>query len=194
MHLARRGYLLIMLMALLGIAGTWSDDPAFESAWLLPAFLLLAGLALEAWHLRGTRVSVRMRLEPRLKLGRADRGAFAFEHNRGRDLRLQYARALPAALRQLPEVRELSLPPGEELRDEFAVMPLRLGAARFGAVPARLLGRLELAWWSRALQQDARFTVAPDSLPRGRRPTAGESAGETPRRMPGVGRGTAATA
>ena len=71
MHLARRGYLLIVLMALLGIAGTWSDDPAFEGAWLLPAFLLLAGLALEAWYLRGTQVSVRMRLEPRLKLGRA---------------------------------------------------------------------------------------------------------------------------
>lgn len=187
MHLARRGYLLIMLMALLGIAGTWSDDPAFESAWLLPAFLLLAGLALEAWYLRGTRVSVRMRLEPRQKLGRADRGAYAFEHNRGRDLRLQYARALPPALRQLPEVRELSLPPGEELRDEFAVMPLRLGAARFGNVPARLLGRLQLAWWGRVLEQDAKFTIAPDSLPRGRRPTAGESAGETPRRMPGVG-------
>jgi hypothetical protein len=92
MHLAQRGYLLIVLMALLGIAGTWSDDPAFESAWLLPAFLLLAGLAVEAWYLRGTQVSVRMRLEPRLKLGRPSRGAFAFEHNRGLGLRLQYAR------------------------------------------------------------------------------------------------------
>jgi uncharacterized protein (DUF58 family) len=187
MHLARRGYLLIVLMALLGIAGTWADDPAFEGAWLLPAFLLLAGLALEAWYLRGTQVSVRMRLEPRLKLGRPARGAYAFEHNRGLDLRLQYARALPAALRQLPEVRELTLPAGEELRDEFAVLPLRLGVARFGAVPARVLGRLQLAWWSRALPQDAPFTVAPDSLPRGARPIAGESAGETPRRLPGVG-------
>src|SRR5690348_2585388 len=187
MHLAQRGYLLIVLMALLGIAGTWSDDPAFESAWLLPAFLLLAGLAVEAWYLRGTQVSVRMRLEPRLKLGRPSRGAFAFEHNRGLGLRLQYARALPAALRQLNEVRELSLPPGEESSDEFAVLPLRLGAARFGAVPARLLGRLRLAWWSRALPQDLSFTVAPDSVPRGARPIAGESAGETPRRLPGVG-------
>src|SRR4051812_7707854 len=148
-----------MLMALLGIAGTWSDDPAFESAWLLPAFLMLAGLAVEAWYLRGTRVSVHMRIEPRLKLGRPVQGAYAFEHNRGRDLRLQYARALPAALRQSPEVRELSLPPGEELRDEFPVLPLRLGAAGFGAVPARLLGRLQLAWWSRSLEQDARFTI-----------------------------------
>jgi uncharacterized protein (DUF58 family) len=187
MHLARRGYLLLVLMALLGIAGTWADDAAFEGAWLLPAFLLLAGLAVEAWYLRGTRVSLRIRLDPRLKLGRPARGAYAFEHNRGLDLRLQYARALPAALRQLPEVRELTLPPGEELRDEFAVLPLRLGASRFDAVAARLLGRLQLAWWGRELPQDAPFTIAPDSLPRGARPIAGESAGETPRRLPGVG-------
>src|ERR1044072_8529491 len=161
MHLARRGYLLILLMALLGIAGTWADDSAFEGAWLLPAFLLLAGLAVEAWYLRGTHVAVRMRLDPRLKLGRAARGAYAFAHNRGLELRLQYARSLPAALRQLPEVRELTLPPGEELRDEFTAMPLRLGAARFEPVAARLLGRLQLAWWSRELPQETRFTIAP---------------------------------
>ena len=43
MHFALRGYLLIVLTALLGVAGTWSDEPAFEGAWLFPAFLLLAG-------------------------------------------------------------------------------------------------------------------------------------------------------
>jgi uncharacterized protein (DUF58 family) len=187
MHLARRGYLLILLIALLGVAGTWSDDPAFESAWMFPAFLLLAGLAVESWHLRGTQLSVRMYLESRLKLGRSVRGAFAFRHNRGRDLRLQYARVLPEALRQSPEVREIALPAGEEARDEVALLPLRLGAGRFAEIPARLLGRLQLAWWTRRLPQDARFTVAPDSLPRGARPVAGEAAGETPRRLPGVG-------
>ena len=54
MHFALRGYLFVALTALLGVAGTWSDVPAFAGAWLLPAFLLLPGLALEAWYLRGT--------------------------------------------------------------------------------------------------------------------------------------------
>src|SRR5215204_1089522 len=98
MHFALRGYLFIALMALLGVAGTWSAAPGFGSAWLLPAFLLLAGLAFEAWYLRGTRVTVRMRVDERLKLGRAARGAFGFVHNRGRELVVQYARVLPAAL------------------------------------------------------------------------------------------------
>jgi hypothetical protein len=59
-----------------------------------PAFLLLAGLSAESWYLRGTRVALRMQLDARLKLGRPAPAAFAFEHNRGRELVLQYARVL----------------------------------------------------------------------------------------------------
>src|SRR5262245_6162405 len=187
MQFARRGYLFIGLTALLGVAGTWSDDPAFSGAWLFPSFLLLAGLAAEAWYQRGTHLALRMRIDARLKLGRAAAAAYVFDHNRGRALTLQYARVLPPALRQSRDVREVELPPDGELHDPVALMPLRLGAGRFAAVPARLLGRFSLAWWSRTLPQDDGFTVAPDTLPSGARAIAGESAGETPRRLPGVG-------
>jgi uncharacterized protein (DUF58 family) len=187
MHLALRGYLLIALIALLGIAGTWSEEPAFAGAWLWPSFLLLSGLAAEAWYLRGTQVRLRMEVTERLKLGCATAGAYAFQHNRGREQVLQYARVLPASMRQFPEVRSVTLPPEEETFEQAELVPLRLGAGRFGDVPARLLGRFRLAWWSRRLPQDAPFRVAPDSLPRGARPVAGESAGETPRRLPGAG-------
>jgi hypothetical protein len=78
-HFALRGYLFIALAALLGIAGAWTDEPAFDGAWLWPAFLLLAGLSVEAWYLRGTQVAVRMKLEERLRLGRPSSGAFAFQ-------------------------------------------------------------------------------------------------------------------
>src|SRR5688572_30324337 len=187
MHFSVRGYLFIVLTALLGIAGTWSDDPAFSGAWLFPAFLLLGGLAIEAWYQRGTRLSVHMHFEARLKLGRPVAGAYAFEHNRRRALRVQYARVLPAAVRQSEEVREIELPPDGKLLDPVTLLPLRLGAGRFADVPARLLGRFSLAWWTRTLPQDAAFAVAPDSLVRGARAIAGESAGETPRRLPGAG-------
>jgi uncharacterized protein (DUF58 family) len=186
-HFAVRGYLFIVLTALLGLAGTWSDEPAFASAWLFPAFLLLAGLALEAWYLRGTRLDVRLRLDDRLKLGQPAQAAYAFEHNRGRAQVLQYARVLPAGIRQLGDVREIELPPAGEFRDPVSLLPVRLGRAPFDDVPARLLGRFALAWWSRNLPQAGTLSVAPDHLPRGARPVAGESVGETPRRLPGVG-------
>jgi len=188
-HFALRGYLLIALTALLGIAGLWADDPAFATGWLFPAVLLLGGLALEAWYAHGTRISLRMQIPGRLKLGRAVTGAFAFGHNRRRALTLLYARALPAAFRQGTEVRHVEVPPEEagEWRDDIELLPRLLGAGRFEPVSARLLGRLSLAWWSRELPREQSFTVAPDSLPRGARPIAGESAGETPRRLPGLG-------
>jgi uncharacterized protein (DUF58 family) len=187
MHFALRGYLFIALIALLGVASTWSDDPAFSGAWLWPASLLLAGLALEAWYLHRTRVSVRMRIEAPLKLGRAVRGAFAFQHNLDRELTVQYACVLPPSLRQSTEVRTLVLFADEETPDAAVLLPVRLGTERFPDVPARLLGRFRLAWWSRVLPQEAGTTVAPDSLPRSSRPEAGETAGETPRRLPGHG-------
>jgi uncharacterized protein (DUF58 family) len=187
MHFALRGYLFIVLMALLGVAGTWSDEPAFSSAWMWPAFLLLVGLTIEAWYLQRTRISVRMREASRLRLGRPQEGAFAFQHNRARDLTLQYARVLPASLRQSGEVRNVVLPAGEETLDAAELLPLRLGVDRFVDVPARLLGRFRLAWWTRLLPQDSSFTVAPDTTPRGARGVAGEAAGETPRRLPGSG-------
>ena len=187
MHFALRGYLFIVLTAILGIAGTWSDEPAFAGAWLWPAFLLLTGLALEAWYLKGTRVSARVEADERLKLGKPVKGAFVFEHNRRRELQLEYAAALPPALGRQGEIRRISLAEDAETRDETRMVPTRLGAGRYEDLPARLLGRFRLAWWSRRLVQDARFRVAPDSLPRGVRPIAGESAGETPRRLPGAG-------
>ena len=187
MHFALRGYLFIVLIALLGVAGTWSGEPAFADAWMFPAFLLLAGLAAEAWYARGTRLTARMQIDSALKLGRAASGAFVFAHDRGRGLQLQYARVVPPALRQTRDVRTIEVPPAQEFRDPLDLLPLRLGAGRFDAVPTRLLGRFALAWWTRELPQDGRFTVAPDSVPHGARAIAGESAGETPRRLPGVG-------
>jgi uncharacterized protein (DUF58 family) len=190
MHFALRGYFLVALTALLGIAGLWTDDPAFATGWLFPAVVLLGGLAFEAWYAYGTRIELRMHIPGRLKLGRAVTGAFEFSHNRRRALTLMYARALPPAFRQGTEVREIALPPikdAEAWRDDIELVPLLLGAGRFEPVPARLSGRLSLAWWSRDLARAQSFTVAPDSLPRGARPIAGESAGETPRRLPGLG-------
>src|SRR6476620_2338905 len=118
MHFAIRGYLLVALTALLGVAGLWTDDAAFATGWLFPAVVLLGGLAVEAWYAYGTRVELRMHVPGRLKLGRATQAAFAFRHDRGRAQMLLYPRALPAAFRQGAEVRQVKLPADEEWHDE----------------------------------------------------------------------------
>jgi uncharacterized protein (DUF58 family) len=187
MHFSVRGYLFVVLAALLGVAGTWSDDAGFAGAWLFPVFLLLAGLAIEAWYQRGTRVSVQMQVESRSSSAGPSRLPTSSNTTAAAPCGSSTRVCCAAAVRQSEEVREIELPPDGELLDPVTLLPLRLGAGRFGNVPARLLGRFSLAWWTRELRQDAAFAVAPDSLPRGARAIAGESAGETPRRLPGSG-------
>ena len=48
MHLARRGYVLLLLTAVLAVVAVWSDDRRLAGWWELSAGLLLLGLALES--------------------------------------------------------------------------------------------------------------------------------------------------
>src|SRR5688572_1698047 len=66
MHLAARGYYLLVLTALLAVAGIWADHPAFESFWRASAIALLLGLAFEGWAMRRTAVTASIEVEPRL--------------------------------------------------------------------------------------------------------------------------------
>ena len=134
-----------------------------------------------------TRAAHARRFAPQARAPGAN-AAFAFDHNRGRELELQYARVLPAALRQSREVREVVLPPGRANARRGRALPLRLGAGRFddgaGQVVRAVLARLVVA---RRCRRTRLSPWRPDSLPRGMRAIAGESAGETPRRLPGFG-------
>ena len=80
MHLADRGYALIVLTALLAIAGLWSAEPALDGAWYWGALVLLVGLTLEGFLLSRTRIETEVETAPRALLGREQPAAFAF-HN-----------------------------------------------------------------------------------------------------------------
>ena len=52
MHLTRRSYVLVMLTAVIAIAGIWSSDRTLERVWRVPAALLLLGLAIDGLRVR----------------------------------------------------------------------------------------------------------------------------------------------
>src|SRR5690606_25082580 len=73
-------------------------------------------------------------------------------------------------------------------RDELELLPVRLGAQQWPAIPARVLGRLGLAWWSTELPvSTAGVIVAPDTLRTPRRRPGGVPTGMRPRRTVGAG-------
>src|SRR5687767_4572566 len=127
MHLAERGYALVFITALLAIAGAWSSVPAVADAWHWPALILLIGLALEGWFLRGTNIQTDIETAPRASLGREQAATFAFRNESPRDVRIEFAPLLPAGFEPFTRTHFVTAPRYGVGRDAFTLFPARLG-------------------------------------------------------------------
>ena len=130
MHFALRGYLFIALTALLGVAGHVVGRAGIRGRLAAAGVPVAAGPGDRGLVPARHAGDAAMRYDDRLKLGRQVPGAFAFAHNRGREIVLQYARVLPPALRQTTEVRRVALPPEEE------TAAIRRNSCRCASAPA----------------------------------------------------------
>jgi uncharacterized protein (DUF58 family) len=83
--------------------------------------------------------------------------------------------------------RRIVTPAGGVGYDPFTLLAVRMGPQSWPVVPARLLGPLGLAWWSREFHPSLRIAVAPDTLIRARGRPRGNPAGARPRRVIGAG-------
>jgi len=186
MHLARRGYVLLLLTAVLAVVAVWSDDRRLGWWWQLSAGLLLLGLALESLLARRAAPAARLAIEPRAYLGRAFEAAFIFGNDSRRPLALEYVPLTPAGFAPREDVRRLTAPARGSTSDTVTLRPVRLGRQVWPALPARLLGALALAWWSRRLPLAAEVMVAPEALA-SRVRVRGMTGGARARRVAGAG-------
>ncbi len=186
MHLARRAYVLVFLAALLAIGAIWSEDASLKGLWRIPLALLLCGLAIEALYLRRVCLTAHLSTAPRAFLGRPQPAALVLANGAGRPVTVEYAPAVPPGFEPLSAVRRLTAPAHGAARDPFTLTPVRLGPQPWPKLPARVLGPLRLAWWTRALEPAERVAVAPDTLRRTLRPR-GLPAGTRTRRVAGAG-------
>ncbi|HSY06427.1 MAG TPA: DUF58 domain-containing protein [Steroidobacteraceae bacterium] len=186
MHLTPRSYLLVMLTAVIAIAGIWSSDRALAHLWRVPAGLLLLGLALDGFMVRRLQPQVRIATAVPAFLGRPQPGAFVFTNAAARALRCEYAPVTPPGFAAPGAVRRVTIPAAAALEDRLTLLPVRLGPQPWPQLPARLRGPLALAWWSCALQPHAQCLVAPDTL-RAQARVRGLSGGARARRVAGAG-------
>jgi len=187
MHLAERSYALVVLTAVLIVAGTWSTDPAFEGLWRFPAMLLLLGLILEAILARRTPIHPDIDTSPRALLGREQPAAFTFTNPSTRNVTLEYAASTPAVFEPLGYTHIVTAPRAGTGRDPVTLLPVKLGVQHWPNIPARILGRFGLAWWTRTLTPMREISVAPDTLRTPRRRPSGKQTGMRPRRTVGAG-------
>ena len=187
MHLAQRAYVLILLTAVLVIAGIWSSEPGFLGLWHLPAALLLLGLAFEGHVVRKTTIDAGIETAPRAFLGREQPATFVFRNESSRAVAVEYAPVMPAGFEPLTHVRRAIVPARGVGRDPFMLLPIRLGSQPWLRLPARMLGPLGLLWWSKEFHPPGRISVAPDTLRTSRSRPRGNPAGTRPRRVVGAG-------
>lgn len=188
MHFSQRAYVLIMLTTVLAVAGIWSTDPGLADLWRIPAALLLIGLAVEGLFIRRASVTAEIETAPRAFLGREQAAAYAFHNDSSRPVAVEYAPVTPVGVEPIGSItREIVAPAGAVARDPFTLLAVRMGPQEWPVVPARLLGPLGLAWWSRDLHPSLRMAVAPDTLVRARGRPRGNPAGARPRRVIGAG-------
>jgi uncharacterized protein (DUF58 family) len=187
MHLAQRAHILLLLTGVLAIAGIWSSEPAFVSLWHIPAVLLLLGLAFESVVVRRATISADVETAPRAFLGREQPAAFVFRNESSRAVVVEYAPMLPEVFDALTRIRRVVAPARGMGRDPFTLLPTRLGAQPWPVLPSRLLGPLQLAWWSRELHPFSPVSVAPDTLRMGAAQPRGDPSGPRTRRVVGAG-------
>ena len=186
MHLARRAYAFLLLAAVLAITDIWSAERGAAPLWRLPLGLLLAGLALEGLIVRRARLGARLVTATRAFLGRPQAATLELANPGARAATVEYAPATPPGFEPLSEVRRVSAPAAGLGRDELSLMAVRLGPQQWPTLPARVLGPLRLAWWTRPLEPEAHLVVAPDTL-RVHGPRRGLPAGSRPRPIVGAG-------
>jgi uncharacterized protein (DUF58 family) len=188
MHFSQRAYLLIVLTTVLAVAGIWSADPGLADLWRIPAALLLIGLGLEALFIRRASVTAEIETASRAFLGREQGAAYSFRNATSRPVTVEYAPVTPIGIESIgDQTRQIVTPAGGVIRDPFPLLAVRMGPQPWPIVPARLLGPLGLAWWSRELRPSLQMTVAPDTLVRVRGRPRGNPAGARPRRVIGAG-------
>ena len=186
MHLARRSYALLVLTAVIAIAGIWSSDRGLARLWRVPAGVLLLGLAVDSLIVRRLRPQVRLDTPVPAFLGRPQQALFVFTNPAARPLSLEYAPVTPAGFEAAQAVRRISVPARATLADPLPLLPVQLGPQPWPPLPARLRGPFALAWWNATLQPEGRCVVAPDTL-RGPARVRGFAAGARARRITGAG-------
>ena len=186
MHLAWRSYALVMLAAVLAVAGIWSGERDLAHLWRIPAALLLLGLAFEGSLVRRLRPKIRLLTAARAFLGRSQPATLVFANDSARALLLEYAPVTPAGVDAQAAVRRLRVPPRGACEDHMTLLPVSLGLQAWPALPARLRGPLALGWWDASLALDAQLSVAPEILRGGPR-VRGLGGGARSRRVAGAG-------
>jgi uncharacterized protein (DUF58 family) len=162
MGLRQNTLILLLLTALVAIAGDWSGEPWLLRLWRAPAALLLIGLAYEAWTVGRASPRLRLQTSERWYLGRATSVRWQMDHRLRRTLMFELAPAAAPEVSMDRTVFRLAAGPNLPAAAVIPATARRLGRYQWPQIHIRMGGVLGLAWWPRAFRVNGEFQVVPD--------------------------------
>jgi uncharacterized protein (DUF58 family) len=162
MSLRQNALVLLMLTALVAIAGDWSGDAQLMRFWYAPAALLLLGLAYEAWTTSRCAPKLVMHAPPSWLLGRSTAIQLNLTHRLRRALQFEIAPTAAAEIELDRALRSVRASSETDATESFTATARRLGRYQWPAFRIRVGGVLGLAWWPRSLRVDGEIRVVPD--------------------------------
>lgn len=161
--ISNRGYLLVGLIVIIGIAGQWLGGLASQ-LWTLPAALLVAAIYAERAALPSMKYSLTREVPPEVHLGEQFNGEIQVLNQGCRELNIEWQGAYPDALSGESQIERFSVSPGETITEIFKLTPLELGNASLGKLYTRVLGFMGLVWWHRQVHEENLVHVIPRNM------------------------------
>ena len=168
MHISLRGFLLILLVTILGIIGQWSAEP-LQYLWRYPAAAVILALLYEAFYAHRAALSLTRELPERAALGRKTKGKLTVYNLNALPLKLNLHQPMPTGAVGEESICRMSISGHGQQSQTFTWFPQALGELRWDTVYSRVQGFFGLAWWNRQLSFVSHTTVDPDYLRRDER-------------------------
>ncbi len=162
MSLRQNALLLMLLAALIAIAGAWSDDPALERWWRAPVGLLLLGLAYEAAMNRRAGLQLTVKGASQWLLCRSAPLRMEWRAALARTVSADIAVSAPDEFAMARTVESLEIPAARAGVLSLNATPRRLGRFDWPPQETRLNGVLGLASWRRRIEAKFPVEVVPD--------------------------------
>jgi uncharacterized protein (DUF58 family) len=164
MSLRQNALILLLLTALLAIAGDWSGEPLLSRLWCVPAAALLLGLAYESWTVSRAAVRVQLQAPERWYLSRPTPIRWQIEHRLRGTLLLELAPAAAPEVTMERAVQRLPVAPDTGAAVVVSATARRLGRYQWPPLQTRVGGVLGLAWWPRRHTLAGEFQVLPEMV------------------------------
>ena len=165
--ISNRGYWIIGLIVIIGIAGQWLGgqwSAVASQLWALPAALLVAAVFAERAALPALKLHISRDVPPEAHLGEKLIINLLITNNGQRNVYVECQPSYPECFSADSRLTRYQVLPGKTVTDHYELLPLELGKTRPGDLHIRVLGFIGLAWWYRRIEDDAEVQVVPCSL------------------------------